>query len=88
MGKTNKKINIENSQKYSPGSRHSCTNSFADSRCKTHGVAGDSGVQRWSSGPVISTHKDVFPGPLETLSVDLERAEESAAETEKQRVPL
>lgn len=37
---------------------------------------------------MISTHKDVFLGPLETLSVDLERAEESAAETEKQRVPL
>lgn len=37
---------------------------------------------------MISTHKDVFLGPLETLSVDLERAEESTAETEKQRVPL
>lgn len=34
MGKTNKKINIENPQKYSPASRHSCTNYFADSSCK------------------------------------------------------
>lgn len=32
--KQTKKINIENSQKHSPASRHSCTNSFADSSCK------------------------------------------------------